>query len=36
MKEDLRHQWNEACLQAGIESISVQKAAKINIEQKIN
>lgn len=29
MKETLRHQWNEACLQAGIESISAQKAAKI-------
>lgn len=29
MKENLRRQWNEACLQAGIESISVQKAAKI-------
>ena len=29
MKENLRQQWNEACLQCGIESISVQKAAKI-------
>lgn len=29
MKENLRKQWNEACLQAGIESISAQKAAKI-------
>lgn len=29
MKENLRKQWNEACLQFGIESISVQKAAKI-------
>lgn len=29
MKENLRQQWNEACLQVGLESISVQKAAKI-------
>ena len=29
MTENLRQQWNEACLQCGIESISVQKAAKI-------
>lgn len=29
MKENLRQQWNEACLQAGLESISVQKAAMI-------
>lgn len=29
MKENLRKQWNEACLQCGIESISAQKAAKI-------
>lgn len=29
MKENLRRQWNESCLQMGIESISVQKAAKI-------
>lgn len=29
MKENLRRQWNEACLQTGLESISVQKSAKI-------
>ena len=29
MTENLRKQWNDACLQTGIESISVQKAAKI-------
>jgi len=29
MSENLRKQWNDACLQAGIESISAQKAAKI-------
>ena len=29
MRENLRRQWNEACLQTGIESISVQKPAKI-------
>lgn len=29
MEENLRKQWNDACLQAGIESISPQKAAKI-------
>lgn len=29
MKENLRKQWNDACLQVGIESISTQKAAKI-------
>ena len=29
MKENLRKQWNDACLQMGIESISAQKAAKI-------
>lgn len=29
MKENLRRQWNEACLQVGLESISVQKSAKI-------
>ena len=29
MTENLRKQWNEACLQCGIESISAQKAAKI-------
>lgn len=27
--ENLRKQWNDACLQVGIESISPQKAAKI-------
>lgn len=30
MKENLRKQWNDACLQVGIESISAQKAAKIS------
>lgn len=29
MKENLRKQWNDACLQVGLESISAQKAAKI-------
>ena len=29
MRENLRIQWNEACLQTGLESISVQKSAKI-------
>lgn len=29
MKEDLRKQWNEACLSVGIDSISPSKAAKI-------
>lgn len=29
MKENLRQQWNDACLQVGIDSISAQKAAKI-------
>lgn len=29
MNTTLRHQWNQACLQAGIKSISPQKAAKI-------
>lgn len=29
MKENLRQQWNNACLQVGIDSISAQKAAKI-------
>lgn len=29
MKENLRKQWNDACLQAGIPSISAQKSAKI-------
>ena len=29
MNKNLRHQWNEACLQTGLESISVQKSAKI-------
>lgn len=29
MKENLRKQWNDACLQVGLESISARKAAKI-------
>ena len=29
MKENLRKQWNDACLQVGIPSISAQKSAKI-------
>lgn len=29
MTTNLRQQWNEACLQSGIDSISAQKAAKI-------
>ena len=29
MKENLRKQWNDACLQAGIPSISIHKSAKI-------
>lgn len=29
MKDDLRKQWNDACLSIGIDSISPSKAAKI-------
>lgn len=29
MKEDLRKQWNDACLSVGIDSISPSKSAKI-------
>lgn len=29
MKEDLRKQWNDACLNAGLTSITPQKAAKL-------